>query len=194
MLRCRPSRPFRRNLERHSELKGEVSMTLRNWNRFAASGRTAVLVLAGMLFLGSGIAARAQSDGDNSQRGLEGAWRLQLTVRDCNTGQALRTFPAVFTFAKGGTATVITTGQLPSLATPGLGVWRHAEGHNYSVVTDAFVFSPAGVWIQTHRLTRAIEVSIDGDAFTDTVALEILDTTGNPIATGCATSVATRFE
>jgi len=73
-----------------------------------------------MLFLGFGLTARAQSEGDNSQRGLEGAWRLQLTVRDCNTGQALRTFPAVFTFSKGGTATFITAGQLPSLATP---VW-----------------------------------------------------------------------
>jgi len=148
-----------------------------------------------MLFLGSGIAARAQSDGDNSHRGLEGAWRLQLTVRDCNSGQALRTFPAVFTFAKGGTATVITAGQPPSRFTPGLGIWRHTEGHNYSAVTDTFVFSPAGVWIQTHRLTRAIEVSIDGNTFTDTVSLEILDTAGNLIATGgSATSVATRFE
>lgn len=61
-------------------------------------------------------------------------------------------------------------------------------------VTDAFVFSPAGVWIQTHRLTRAIEVSIDGNAFTDTVALEIFDTNGNLIVTGCATSVASRLE
>ena len=170
-------------------------MTFRNPNCFAASGRTTVLVLAGMLFLGSGIAARAQSDGDNSHRGLEGAWRLQLTVRDCNSGQALRTFPAVFTFAKGGTATVITAGQPPSRFTPGLGIWRHTEGHNYSAVTDTFVFSPAGVWIQTHRLTRAIEVSIDGNTFTDTVSLEILDTAGNLIATGgSATSVATRFE
>ena len=170
-------------------------MTSRNLNRFEASGRAAVLVLAGMLFLGSGLTARAQSEGNNSQkRGLEGAWRLQLTVRDCNTGQALRTFPAVFTFAKGGTATLITAGQLPSLATTGLGAWRHAQGHNYSAVTDAFVFSPAGVWIQTHRLTRAIEVSIDGDAFTDTVALEIFDPNGNVIVTGCATSVASRLE
>jgi len=169
-------------------------MTLGNSNRFAASGRIAVLVLAGMFFLGSGLTAHTQSNGDNSQRGLEGAWRLQLTVRDCNTGQALRTFPAVFTFAQGGTATVITAGQLPSLATSGLGVWQHTEGHNYTAVTDAFVFSPAGVWIQTHRLTRAIHLSIDGDEFTDTVALQIVDTAGNTIAAGCATSLATRFE
>jgi len=166
----------------------------RSSKRFTVSGRAAVWFLTGMLFLGLGLPARAQSEGDNSQRGLEGAWRLQLTVRDCNTGQALRTFPAVFTFAKGGTATVITTGQLPSLATPGLGAWRHVDGHNYSAVTDAFVFSPAGVWIQTHRLTRAIEVSNDGNAFTDKVALQILDPNDNVIATGCATSVASRLE
>jgi hypothetical protein len=75
-----------------------------------------------------------------------------------------------------------------------LGAWQHTQGHDYSAVTDAFVFSAAGVWIQTHRLTRAIEVSVDGNTFTDTVVLEILDTAGNPIATGCATSVANRLE
>jgi len=166
----------------------------RSSKRFTVSGRAAVWFLTGMLFLGLGLPARAQSEGDNSQRGLEGAWRLQLTVRDCDTLQPIRTFPAVFTFAKGGTATLITAGQLPSLATTGLGAWRHAHGHNYSAVTDAFVFSPAGVWIQTHRLTRAIEVRTDGDAFTDTVALEIFDTNGNVIVTGCATSVASRLE
>jgi hypothetical protein len=176
------------------ETRRRNRLTSRNLNRITASGRAAVLVLAGMLFLGSGVTARAQSERDNSQRGLEGAWRLQLTVRDCNTGQALRTFPAVFTFAKGGTASFITAGQLPSLATPGLGAWRHVQGHNYSAVTDAFVFSPAGALIQTHRLTRAIEVSVDGDAFTDTVGLEIFDTNGNLIVTGCATSVASRLK
>jgi hypothetical protein len=93
-----------------------------------------------MLSLGSGLTARAQSEGDISQRGLEGAWRLQFTVRDCNTGQALRTFPAVFTFSKGGTATLITAGQLPSLATPCLGAWRHAQGHNYSAVNRRLRF------------------------------------------------------
>jgi hypothetical protein len=170
-------------------------MTSRNFKHFAASQGAAAMVLAGMLFLGSGPTARAQSNGDNSQRGLEGAWRLLVTVRDCTTGQPLRpTFSAVFTFAQGGTATVITAGQLPSLFTPGLGAWQHTQGHDYSAVTDAFVFSAAGVWIQTHRLTRAIEVSVDGNTFTDTVVLEILDTAGNPIATGCATSVANRIQ
>ena len=87
-----------------------------------------------------------------------------------------------------------TAGQLPSLSTTGLGVWQHTEGHSYSAVSEAFVFSPAGAWIQTHRLTRTIEISDDGDNFTDTVALEISDIDGNLIVRGCATSVAARFK
>jgi hypothetical protein len=61
-------------------------------------------------------------------------------------------------------------------------------------VSEAFIFSPAGAWIQTHRLTRTIEIGDDANKFTDIVALEIFDTNGNLIATGCATSVASRFE
>jgi hypothetical protein len=88
---------------------------------------------------------------------------------------------------------VTTAGQLPSLSTTGLGVWQHTNGHSYSAVSEAFVFSTAGAWIQTHRLTRAIQLSNDGNQLTDTVALEIFDTNGNLIVTGCATSVGSRF-
>ena len=164
-------------------------MTSSNSKRFVASGRALALVLASMMVMGSGLAARAQS-----ANGLEGTWHVQVTVRDCQTGAPLRpTFPALFAFAKGGTVTDTTAGQPPALFTPGFGVWQHTTGHSYSAVSEAFVFSPAGAWIQTHRLTRAIQVSNDGDQLTDTVALEIFDTNGNLIVTGCATSVGSRF-
>jgi hypothetical protein len=163
--------------------------------RFAGSRWIAALVLAGVLVPGFGLTAMARAQDSGSDKGLEGGWRLQVTVRDCNTGQPLRpTFPAVFTFAKGGAASGITGGQLPSLFTPQLGVWRHTQGHNYTAVTDAFVFSAAGALIQTHRFMRAIQVSDDGDSFIDQIALQILDTAGNPIATGCGTTVASRME
>jgi hypothetical protein len=84
---------------------------------FAAS-RGSALVLAGMLVLGSGLTAAAQS-GEAGSR-LEGTWREQLTVRDCQTGVALRTFPTIFAYAKGGNLTVTTAGQLPSVSTTGL--------------------------------------------------------------------------
>jgi hypothetical protein len=169
-------------------------LTSRNLKCLAACRGTAALVLAGMLVLGSGLTARAQSEDAGSHNGLEGTWRVQVTVRDCQKGQAQRTFPALFAFAKGGTLTATTAGQLPSLSTPNLGVWRHTDGHSFSAVSETFIFSSAGAWTQTHRLTRVIEIGIDGDTFTDTIALEIFDTNGNLIVTGCGTSVASRFE
>lgn len=164
-------------------------MSSRQSNRFAASCGTAALVLAGTLVLGSGLTATAQSEG-----GLQGTWRAQVTVTNCQTGAALRTFPAMFAFAKGGTLTGTTAGQLPSLSTANLGVWHHTDGQNYSAVSETFIFSPAGTWTQTHRLTRVIEVSNDADEFTDSIGLEIFDTNGHLIARGCGTTVATRLE
>ena len=144
-----------------------------------------VIALAVMLLLTSGLGA--QEGNSESQAGrLEGMWRLQITVRDCQTGAAQRTFPALFAFAKEGTLTFTTAGLPPALSTPGYGVWRHTDGHSYSAVVEAFVFNPAGAWIQTHRLTRAIELNKDADGFTDTTQLEIFDTSGNLIVTGCA--------
>ena len=169
-------------------------MISRNLKRFAASN--GALVVTGIVVLVSGLTANAQSEGVASQRGLQGTWRVQVTIRDCHTGAVQRKpFPALFAFAKGGTVTNTTAGQPPALFTPGFGVWRRTDDHNYSAVSESFVFSPAGVWIQTHRLTRTIELDRDADEFTDTINLEIFDaTSGNLIATGCGTSSARRFE
>jgi hypothetical protein len=151
-----------------------------------------VFALAIMLFLPLGLVA--QEGNSESQAGrLEGMWRLQITVRDCQTSAAQRTFPALFAFSKGGILTAISAGLPSASTTPDYGVWRHTGSQNYSAVAESFLFNPAGAWIQTHRLTRAIELDRGGDNFTDTVKLEIFDTSGNLIATGCATSVARRF-
>jgi hypothetical protein len=171
--------------------------------RYAASRWTAALVVAGVLVQGFGLAALARAQGSGSDKGLEGGWRVLVTVLDCGTGLPLRpAFPAVFTFAKGGAVTGITGGQPPSLFTPQLGVWRHTQGHHYTAVTDTFVFNPAGAPIQIHRLMRAILVSDDGDSFTDQIALQVLDPAGNPfldpagnpVPTGCGMTVGHRME
>ena len=151
-----------------------------------------VFALAVMLLLTSGLGAQEGNSASQAGR-LEGMWRVQVTVRDCQTGAVQRTFPGLFAFAKGGILTFTTAGQPPAVATPGYGIWGHTGGHSYSAVTEVFIFNPAGAWIQTHRLTRVIELDKDADEFTDTVKLEIFDTSGNLIVTGCATSVARRF-
>lgn len=168
-------------------------MSSRKSERFAASRGTAAMLLAGMLVLGFGLPAAAQSVDDGSQ-GLEGTWRAQVTVNVCHTNIVIRTFPGLFAFAKGGTVTFTSAGQPPSISTPGLGVWHHMSGHTYSAVSEVFMFTAAGAWAQTHRLTRLIEVNNAGNGYTDTIALEIFDTNGTLVATGCGTTVATRLE
>jgi hypothetical protein len=152
-----------------------------------------VFALAVMLLLTTSQLGAQQGNSESQAGRIEGTWRLLITVRDCQTGAEQRTFPALFAFAKGGILTETTAGQPPALSTPGFGVWRHMDGHSYSAVFEYFIFNPAGAWIQTHRFTRAIELDKDADAFTDTIKLEIFDTSGNLIVKGCGTSVALRF-
>lgn len=168
-------------------------MNVRNSKSVYGVSLVSAFALAVMFLFTSGTVA--QEDRSESQGGrLEGTWRVQVSVRDCQTGAVQRTFPGLFAFAKGGTLTETTGGQPPSLFTPGFGTWRHTGGRTYSAVFEAFVFSPAGVWIQTNRFTRNIELDGGANDFTDTIKLEIFDTSGNLIATGCGTSVARRFE
>ena len=96
-------------------------------------------------------APQSQSIEESATQGgkLEGTWRVQVTIRDCASGAALRTFPAFLTFAQGGTLTETTTGFPPALRTPGHGVWEHLGGHTYRAVSEAFLFNPAGVWTGT---------------------------------------------
>ena len=169
-------------------------MSSGNSKRYAASRWTAATILAGMLILVSGTTAKAESDGAEYYDSLKGTWRAQLTIIDCDTKAVLRSFPAKFSFAEGGTLTVTTAGQPPSQNTAGLGVWNYMYGRTYSAVSEAFVFSPTGVWTSTQRLTRVITLSRDGRRYTDLVALQILDTNGNVIVTGCGTSSARRME
>jgi hypothetical protein len=178
--------------------KKESKMNLYGWNTCRATALAAVMA-GGMLMPATAVLAQAASPDAGSpdtrdHNSLEGTWRAQLTVRDCQTGAVLRTFPAMFAFAQGGTLTVTTAGQLPSQSTAGLGVWRHTDGRRYSAVSEAFLFSPAGVWTGTQRLTRVIEIDNDANAFTDAVGVQILDTNRKVIVTGCGTTVGRRFK
>lgn len=174
-------------------------MKSRNMNMVVGLALLVALALAGTIFPTPARGAQEQkleSSGksDSQARKLEGTWRVQVTIRDCQTGGALRSFPALLTFARGGTLTETTTGFPPARRTPGHGVWQHTGGHTYSAVSEAFLFNPAGVWTGTQRLTQAIEIGDDPDEFNSTATNEIFDTNGNLLVSGCATAVARRFE
>ena len=156
-------------------------------------------VLAGTMALTTGpVAAEGQEAGQKSsnsqRREIQGAWILQVSAHDCQSGAPEATFQSVVTFAQGGTLTNVTTGGSPALRTTGLGTWEKAGGHEFTAVTMAFLFSPAGVWTATQRLTNTFELGIDPDELTGTTEANFFDTNGSLFRTVCATVVGRRLE
>jgi hypothetical protein len=47
-------------------------------------------------------------------KALEGSWNIQVTGRNCRTGDPIRTFPSMFTFMRGGTMTEWGSGNPPA--------------------------------------------------------------------------------
>ena len=84
-----------------------------------------------------------------------------------------------------------TTGVSPSLRSPGLGKWEKERAQTYSAVSLALLFSPAGAWIGTQKLTHTIDVTGDQNTFTS--RSEVFDTSGTLLSSGCATAIGQRL-
>jgi hypothetical protein len=174
-------------------------MKPRIWKSMSKVVLVSVLAMASVVFLTPTLDVKAQKQGEQVQsesqaRKLEGTWRVQVTLRVCQTGAEIRTFPALATFATGGTINASTAASSPARVTPDYGTWRHTGGHTFAALSEAFLFNPAGDWIGTQRVARAIEIGEDPDNLNVSVSTEIFDINGNLLATGCATAVGHRLE
>ena len=152
-------------------------------------------VLAGTMALTTGHVAIAGQQPPNSQaKGIQGAWVLQVSAHDCQTGAPVSNFQSLVTFAQGGTLTNVTTGSSPALRSTGLGIWEKTGDHTFTAVTAAFLFSPVGVWTATQRITNTLEIGGDPDEVTGTTDVQFFDTNGNLISTACATVLGRRLD
>jgi len=170
--------------------------------------RTALAILMLAMFAQISVSAQdkaneGQSDeqtqedssrGRRNAKALEGTWDVQLTIRNCQNGTAIRTFAEILTFMSGGTMLGSTTGIPPAQKTPGHGVWSHISGRTFRFKLKFFTFDPSGNptgWtIVSHEATlnrRATEYESAGTA-------EVYNPNGTLIFTGCSTTTATRFE
>lgn len=148
---------------------------------------------------GSEELSNEQSQEDSSRqhtnaRKLAGTWDAQVTLRNCQTGAAIRTFASIGTFMSGGTFLDSTSGIPQALKTPGHGVWSHLSGRTYRFKFKSFSFdasgNPTGWTIISHDATlnrQATEYESAGTA-------EVYNPNGTLIFTGCSTTTATRFE
>ncbi len=155
----------------------------------------AILMLA--VFAQIQVSAQQEPPEDSTKRNLaqalEGSWDSQVTLLNCQTGAALRTFPAMNTFMSGGTMQEFGVGS-GLLRGPGHGVWNYQSGRLFSNTFQFFRFNADGTFAGKQIVRRQIEVSRFRERFTATSAVEIYNPGGVLIATGCGTETATRFE
>ncbi len=175
----------------HHRRKRQVSADKEN--RMRRQMTTAMILFSILVVLGLG-ARKTNTFAQSSGGRIQGTWRVQVTQRNCQTGSEIRSFPAMLTFADGGTLTGTTTAFPVALRGPDHGVWNHETDRSYRALSEAFIFNPAGAWISTQRITQAIDLSADANSFTSNAAVEFFDTGGNLTTAGCATAVATRMQ
>ena len=154
-----------------------------------------LVILAAIAAVTVGAAfAQDLYEGQGGGGRLEGTWDTQVTIRNCQTGGAIRTFASVGTFMSGGTMIDSTSGVPQALKTPGQGVWRHHTGDTYRFAFKSFTFDPAGNFTGWTIIRHEAVLDSKGNAYTSEGTLEVYNPAGTLVATGCASTTATRFE
>ena len=138
--------------------------------------------------------ASAQEVGSAEAGKIVGTWLDDVTAYDCQTDVQLFSFPALTSFALGGTLSSAPGAPGPALRSSGLGTWQKVGGRTFKCVSLTFLFSPAGVLTGRQKITGVWEVQDDPDEVAGTSVSETFDTTGNLIATACATVSALRVK
>src|SRR5713101_4005412 len=131
---------------------------------------------------------------------LEGTWRVRVRVTDCQTGEPISAFPALETFARGGTMTE-TSGTIvfPNVRSPGHGVWSadpkgDGSERSYRAASSAFI-TRDGVLVLTQVITQNIQIGDNPDEFVSNVSAEFFNPAGELVgAAGCGTAAGERMQ
>lgn len=129
-----------------------------------------------------------------NERTLVGSWNQQVSLRDCNNGIVYVTFPAMTTFALGGTSQQTAPPEPGSTALPGHGVWSHQSGGGYSGAFQFFILNPDGSLARRTIVRSVIRLGQDGNSYDSTDTAEVLNANGDLLFRACSTTAATRFE
>jgi hypothetical protein len=128
----------------------------------------------------------------SGKRSIEGAWKNQVRIVDCDTRTVFATFPGLLTYHHGGTVSE-TAGDTPFRSSGG-GTWVFNGSQSYGAKFMFYTFSPGGVPAGYFKVVQNIHLSDDGNVLTDNATFEIYDAAGNLMQTGCAEATATRFD
>ena len=124
---------------------------------------------------------------------LQGTWQMQITLTDCS-GHTIRSFPSLIEFAAGGTVVESNAGTPQALKTPGEGVWRHTNDHNYAFSFKFFTFNAQNVFTGWTIIAGETTVDTHGDTNAGSATVKVYDTNGNLLVSLCAGTAGTRYE
>jgi hypothetical protein len=125
-------------------------------------------------------------------KGIEGTWDHQVTIRICATGAPIAQVSTMSTYGQGGVISEVSAGQSPAVRSPGLGVWNHVRGREYSEAVRFFRFNPDGTRAgKTVILSNFVHLLDDTLDYTSMV--RNYDVNGVLVSTVCATTTSTRF-
>ena len=126
-------------------------------------------------------------------RAIEGTWNVVVTLRDCQSQAPLGTFRAMDMFIQGGSI-VDTNAAPPTTRGPGFGSWEYIGEQQFAATLRFFIYNPDGTFAGVRRLAQEISLGLDNNSWESTVTTIIFNPAGTPIATGCATAIASRAE
>lgn len=159
---------------------------------------TAALVAAVGTSVGISGGARASSLGNlpaswlPAPLRLVGVWDVSVTLRDCVSGQALASFPAMNQYAADGSQLEFGVNMPPATRYPSLGTWRFAGLHKYVSAFRFFRFNPDGSYAGTQEVSRTITLSNDANQFSTVAHVAIYNPAHQLMKSGCATEAGAR--
>jgi hypothetical protein len=142
------------------------------------------LVVVQMLVFAPDASARAKK--------LEGTWRTELTVFDCQTGAPTGATAQIPETYLPGRA-VLQSSNSNIFRTPGYGIWKHTTERNFLVTFTFFRFNADGTQAGRSEITEHIELGEDANEFTATLVNKTFDANGNLITTTCPTEIGQRL-
>jgi hypothetical protein len=137
------------------------------------------------------VAASAQQSSGGGR--LAGTWDALVTIRNCATGDAITSFLSTANFNQGGTYSGITSGSSPTVRTSERGIWEHVNGNIYRFRFRAYLYNPAAVAVAYQIVTHDVELDESNMNYTSSGTSDVFDMSGNPISSGCSTTVGSRM-
>ncbi|MGK2925631.1 MAG: hypothetical protein ACSLE2_08410 [Lysobacterales bacterium] len=152
---------------------------------------TLILPLLASAALAWPIAASA-----GGAKALEGTWDVTVTMRNCQTGDAIRSFPRMLTFAKGGTLSEYAaagTDAMPVARAPGHGAWAFLGDSLFTYSVKFMRLTASGAPDGFISEVRDVAMDHSGDSFTADGRAVITFVNGAQSPVFCATEAGTRL-